>query len=107
MCSMRRDDAFETTSPFDGISTMLANSILTFKIDPEAGTLSLAYEQHAGGNIPRQFCMNPAGDKIAICQEANGWVSIYERDVETGKFGKLLAILEGLGEPVCIQWDVD
>ncbi|KAK6381431.1 uncharacterized protein PV06_07481 [Exophiala oligosperma] len=105
MCSMRRDDAFEITSPLDGNSTMLADSILTLKVHPETGALSLAHEQHAGGNIPRQFCMNPSGDRIAICQEANGWVSIYERDVETGKFGKLLAILDGLGEPVCIQWD--
>ena len=63
-----------------------------------------------GGSIPRQFSLNATGDKIAIVSQRNGWVSIFERDVVSGRIGKMLAVRDGFGGdndmgPVCILWD--
>lgn len=64
----------------------------------------------SGGSIPRQFSLNKEGDKIAVVSQRNGWVSVYERNVATGKIGKLIGIRDGFGGPndmgpVCILWD--
>lgn len=104
--SVRKDRAFEIKSPLDPDATITADSILSYRIDQKTGALSFAHESHSGGQIPRQFCLNRAGDRIAIGQQTNGWLSIYERDLQTGEIGKLLAIKDGLGEngPACVKW---
>ncbi|OQV02107.1 hypothetical protein CLAIMM_07357 [Cladophialophora immunda] len=106
ICSVRKDRAFEIKSPFDPEHTVVADSILSYHIDQDSGALTLANEAHAGGYIPRHFSLNKEGDRIAITQQANGWVSIYDRNVETGQLGKLLAIQDGFGEqgPICVKW---
>jgi 6-phosphogluconolactonase (cycloisomerase 2 family) len=69
--------------------------------------LELVEAVPAGGSSPRQFSLNAAGDRVAVAVQTNGWVAIFERDVESGKIGKLLAVKGGLGENgvVCVQWD--
>ena len=74
------------------------------------GALTLVENAATGGSIPRQFSLNANGDKVAIVSQRNGWVSVFERNVATGKIGKLLGFKDGLGEPndmgpVCVLWD--
>lgn len=104
--SVRKDKAFQIQSPLDPNTTITADSILSFQIDQTTGVLVLAHESHAGGEVPRHFSLNHAGDRIAITQQNNGWVSIYERDVPSGKIGALLAIKDGFGHdgPSCVKW---
>jgi 6-phosphogluconolactonase (cycloisomerase 2 family) len=107
MVSMRDDRAFTIESPYRPGICMSADSILTYRIDPDTFELTLVHEFAAGGSFPRQFSLNEAGDRIAVVQQKEGWLSIFERDVETGKIGRLVGIKNGFGDmgPVCVQWD--
>ncbi|OQV11258.1 hypothetical protein CLAIMM_15119 [Cladophialophora immunda] len=104
--SVRDDRAFTIESPFEPSTSMSADTILTYRIDPESVALTLAHEFAAGGGFPRQFSLNEVGDRIAVVQQKQGWLSIFERDVETGQIGRLLAIKDGFGEmgPNCVLW---
>jgi 6-phosphogluconolactonase (cycloisomerase 2 family) len=105
---VRKDRAFQIKSPLEPDVTIPADSILSFHIDQDTGALALAHESHAGGEIPRHFSFNHTGDRIAITQQLNGWVSIYERDVQTGQIGNLVAIKDGFGQdgPSCVKWHI-
>lgn len=80
---------------------------MTYAINPSSGELTLIDAVAAGGSSPRQFSLNKAGDKIAVSVQNDGWVVVFERDVKTGKVGKRVAVVGGLGEGgvVCTVWD--
>ncbi len=87
-----------------------SDSIFTYRIDPDTGALNLVESAAAVGSVPRHFSLNAQGDMIAIVSQRNGWVSIFERDITTGKIGKMLATQGGFGAlndlgPVCVLWD--
>lgn len=107
MASVRDDNAFKIQNPTNPGQTINSDSILSYRIDQNTGALSLASESPAGGGTPRQFSLNRTGDRLAVVQQKNGWVSIFNRNPETAEIGDLLAFKEGFGEmgPVCILWD--
>jgi 6-phosphogluconolactonase (cycloisomerase 2 family) len=107
--SVRDDKAFKINSPIKHDQTIDSDSILSYRIDQNNGTLSLACETPAGGSSPRQFSLNRIGDRIAIVQQKNGWVSIFDRNPGTAEIGELLAFKDGFGEmgPVCVLWDIE
>ena len=87
--------------------TITSDSLLTYAIDRECGALRYVGAVPAGGGSPRQVSLNAAGNRVAVAVQSNGWVTIYDRNVETGNIGDLLAVQGGLGENrvVCVQWD--
>jgi 6-phosphogluconolactonase (cycloisomerase 2 family) len=107
IASLRNDSSFNIPSPVNSSTTIPSDSLLTYAIDRNSGRLELVQAVPAGGSSPRQFSLNAAGDRVAVAVQTNGWVAIFERDVESGKIGKLLAVKGGLGENgvVCVQWD--
>ncbi len=113
IASVRGDASYNIASPIDGKTTIKADSLVSYRIDQATGALTLADVACAGGSFPRQFALNHTGNKIAVVGQKNGWISVFARDVLTGKLGELLAVKDGFGEmgsdqgPVCIVWDID
>ncbi|RYP41925.1 hypothetical protein DL767_000662 [Monosporascus sp. MG133] len=82
-----------TIPNFDGAnSTRLpADPIVTFKIDQRSGELGLVQEAPAGGRTPRGFSLNKAGTLVASALQDDNRVVVIERNVRTGKLGKIVA----------------
>ena len=67
----------------------------------------------AGGDTPRQFALNAAGDLVAVGLQYDGAVIVLERNVKTGQISmpEKKAAIAGLGieateyGPACIVWD--
>lgn len=99
LVSNRRDLTFNNTSP-------PSDSISTFAISPDDGTLSFFQIFPAGGSYPRQFALNQAGNLAAVGLQQTGTVTILERDATSGTFEKEVAsIAISGGQVVCVVWD--
>lgn len=100
VASNRRDGSFDTS---DGVS----DSMATWRIDPYAydGELNFLGLFPAGGEWPRQFAVNAAGDLVAVALQLSGRVVVLERDVGSGEFVRQVAAVEGLGPVTCVVWD--
>jgi 6-phosphogluconolactonase len=65
------------------------DSVVTFDVDPECGSLSLVASSPLGGSWPRDFTMLP-GERIALaCLERAGEVRAFRYDAATGGFTPL------------------
>ena len=61
--------------------------------------LSLVQTAPAGGRNPRGFSLNKAGTMVASALQDDNRVVVIERDVASGKLGKIVAHAEvGVGE---------
>lgn len=69
------------------------------------GTLSFQELIPSGGGFPRNFVFNKKGDRVAVALQSDSRVAILDRDVESGKFGEVLANITIQGEPNCLVWD--
>ena len=65
-----------------------------------------------GGTSPRHFALNALGDRIAIAVQREGMIVVFERNVETGMVGDMIAVKGELGQEcdektgvVCVLWD--
>ncbi|KAK4179209.1 Lactonase, 7-bladed beta-propeller-domain-containing protein [Triangularia setosa] len=72
-------------------TTVPSDSLITFSIDTQTGKLTRVQKAPSGGNFPRHFTFNKAGTRIAVVSQVDHWLTIFERDVATGKIGKTLA----------------
>ena len=68
-----------------------SDPLVTFAIDGADGSLSLVEEAPAGGRNPRGFSLNRDGTLLASALQDDNRVVVYERDVETGKLGRVVA----------------
>jgi 6-phosphogluconolactonase (cycloisomerase 2 family) len=68
-----------------------SDPIITYQVDPDTGNLSLVQVASAGGRNPRGFNLNKDGSLVASALQDDNRVVIIERDVQTGKLGKILA----------------
>lgn len=97
--SNRRDLTFNNTKP-------PSDSISSFAISPEDGTLSFRQLFPAGGSYPRHFSLNRAGNLVAVGLQETGSVAILQRDVGSGTFVKEVASIDITGgQVVCVVWD--
>ncbi|KAM0326322.1 hypothetical protein ACHAQA_006922 [Verticillium albo-atrum] len=71
-----RDSPILGTGPSDTLSTFSIN---------EDGTLELVQLAPSGGWSPRQFSFNKAGNLVAVGHQNNRTVTIWKRDVKSGK----------------------
>lgn len=78
-------------------------SIAVFKVEEEGAALSLVEITDCGGQWPRDFNITKS-DRFLVCaHEVDGVVSLFERDIETGR----LTLLENdkrAAEGVCVQF---
>ena len=68
-----------------------SDPLVTFAIDEADGSLELVEEAPAGGRNPRGFSLNKDGSLVASALQDDNRVVVYERDVETGKLGRVVA----------------
>lgn len=106
VASNRRDLSFNSTTHPVSYPTP-SDSLATWRFKPGSsdGSLQFLGLSPAGGSYPRQFSMNRAGNLVAVGLQMSGRVVIWERDVETGVFGRQVGVVEGLGMVTCVVWD--
>jgi 6-phosphogluconolactonase (cycloisomerase 2 family) len=76
-----------------------SDPIVSFSIDEKSGNLTLVQVAPAGGRNPRGFSLNKAGTLLASALQDDNRVVVIERDVKTGKLGKIVAhATVGVGE---------
>ena len=68
-----------------------SDPIVTFEIDATNGDLALVEVAPAGGRNPRGFSLSKDGSLVASALQDDNRVVIYERDVETGELGGIVA----------------
>lgn len=60
------------------------NSIVTFRVDPATGQLTLVGHAPTGGNTPRHFDLDPSGQLILVGNQGSGTVHALRIDANTG-----------------------
>ncbi|RKF78272.1 putative 6-phosphogluconolactonase [Golovinomyces cichoracearum] len=86
-------------------TAILSDTLQSWKIDQNTGSLTFQQLAPAGGRGPRHFSLNRDGTKAAVALNGDGRVVIYERNVESGDFGKMIASANVEGELSCVIWD--
>jgi 6-phosphogluconolactonase (cycloisomerase 2 family) len=74
------------------------DSIGTYSIDAATGDITFMELTSARAYFPRTFEFNKAGTLVAVAGQTSANVAIIERNVTTGKFGKLVATIN-VGQP--------
>lgn len=86
--SNRNDQSFGTQE----------DSITAYSIDPSTGLVTYLETTSAYSFFPRTFSINNAGTMVAIGGQTSANVAVVERNVTSGRLGKLLATLK-VGNP--------
>jgi 6-phosphogluconolactonase len=79
------------------------NTIVSYKIDPDKGTLTTLNFQSTLGKAPRNFNFDPSGNFLVVANQDSDEIVIFKRNKETGELtdsGKRIQV----GMPVCIKW---
>lgn len=61
------------------------NSIVIYRIDPEAGTLTLVGHEPTRGEFPRNFLILPNGEYLYVANQNTDNITIFRRDSGSGK----------------------
>lgn len=78
------------------------DSIVTYKIDPEKGTLSLLGFQKTDKN-PRNFNIDPAGRFCIVVNQDSDTVQVFRINQETGLLEVTDQVIK-IGKPVCVRF---
>ena len=79
------------------------NTIASYKIDTDKGTLTNLGYQSTLGKAPRNFNFDPSGNFLIVANQDSDQIVIFKRNKETGELtdtGKRIDV----GKPVCIKW---
>lgn len=71
------------------------NQIVSYKVDPASGHLTLLQRISSEGKTPREFSIDPSGHWLIVGNQQSNTAFVFRRDPETGKL---------LGEPT--QMDI-
>ncbi len=78
------------------------DSITTFRVDQENGSLVEIGHSFTGGATPRNFTLTPDGNWLLVANQNGDCIAIFAIDKETGNLtdtGKRIEI----GTPVCVR----
>jgi len=79
------------------------NTIAIYSINQETGSLTLLGHQQSGGEIPRNFTIDPSGKFLLAGNQNSDNIAIFNRDEKTGLLtdtDKRITV----GKPVCLKW---
>ena len=95
--------AVAPSARFVYVSNRGHDSIATFAVDPVEGTLTPLGWESTQGKKPRFFTLDPAGEKLYVCNEDSDTIVAFEPDARTG-----LPVPTGVvihtGSPSCIAF---
>lgn len=74
------------------------DSISSYSIDPSTGQVAFVENTSAFSFFPRTFAINTAGTLVAVGGQTSANVAIVERNVTTGRLGKLVTSIK-VGNP--------
>ncbi|KAI5463400.1 Lactonase, 7-bladed beta-propeller-domain-containing protein [Mariannaea sp. PMI_226] len=75
-----------------------SDPLINFSIDGDTGHLDLLQELPCGGRFPRHFSVNKDGNLVAVALQHDGRVVLFERNVDTGIIGDIVAYADVEGE---------
>ena len=75
-------------------------TVVSFAIDPNTGTLTWVGEQSTGGKTPRQFGIEPSGRHLAICNQDSDTVLMCRIDSMNGRL-KPAGVFAQVPSPAC------
>jgi 6-phosphogluconolactonase len=84
-------------------SNRTQDSIVTFKVDPTTGKLSLVGHQSEGVKTPRNFNVDPQGKYALVANQAGGDVIVFAINQETGALEKKVSSV-AIDSPVCVKF---
>ncbi|CAK1359246.1 hypothetical protein CB0940_05484 [Cercospora beticola] len=82
-----------------------SDSLATFPLGQDGNLTALHQLWPAGGNFPRHFETNAAGNLVAVGLQNDQAVAILRRDVVTGLIGEPIARIEIGGNVTTVVWD--
>jgi 6-phosphogluconolactonase (cycloisomerase 2 family) len=77
------------------------DSIVTFAVDPESGTLTPIGWEPTRGQQPRFFALDPAGAYLYVCNQRSDTIVAFRVDQPTGALSPTGQVIQ-TGSPVCI-----
>jgi 6-phosphogluconolactonase len=81
----------------------VANSIASFKIDPETGKLTPIARTSTQGQAPRHFAIDPTGTWLVAANQDTNNVVVFQIDAQTGELKPTGTNIE-VPTPVCITF---
>ena len=79
------------------------DSIVTYKIDAEKGTLTLLGFQNSGIKNPRNFNIDPTGRFCIVANQDADTVQVFRINQETGLLESTDHVIK-IGKPVCVRF---
>ena len=79
------------------------NSVVLFRIDPDAGTLTYVEEQGTGGKTPRHFGLEASGKHLAMVNQESDTVLASRIDPGNGRL-KPSGIFASVASPACVTF---
>lgn len=70
------------------------NSLATFSVNPDDGSLTRIAVTPTGGKFPRHFAISPDGKAVLVANQDSGHVRVFGRDVETGELTQTDVVVE-------------
>ncbi|WP_438432184.1 lactonase family protein [Gorillibacterium sp. sgz500922] len=80
------------------------DSIAVFAVAFEDGALSPVEAVPTGGQTPRNFAICSDGRWLLSANQGSGTVTVLKRDRDTGRLTGTPHRLEGIPQPVCLEW---
>lgn len=79
------------------------DSIVTYKTDPDKGTLTLLGFQNSGIKNPRNFNIDPTGRFCIVANQDSDTVQVFRINQETGLLEPTDQVIK-IGKPVCVRF---
>ncbi|KAF2196587.1 putative isomerase YbhE [Delitschia confertaspora ATCC 74209] len=105
LASNRNSTLYNLPNPDSKNSTTIpSDSITSFKPSAD-GKLAFLQIAPSGGKFPRHFSLNKAGDKVAVANQNSEQVTVWKRDVRSGRLGDRVAVTGPMGLVTMVIWN--
>ena len=105
--SSRHESDYFSIPNYDNTKTtnIASDPLFTFPVDQDTGLLGAPTASPAGGQTPRQFAINKAGNLVAVGLQDDDRVVVIRRDIATGALGDIIAHATVEGGVTCAIFD--
>jgi 6-phosphogluconolactonase len=79
------------------------DSIATFRINPQNGSLIFIAHERTGGKTPRNFAIDPTGTFLLVANQHSDNIVAFRRDRRTGRLSATGHVAE-VPSPVCLKF---